>query len=91
MIATTKKLPPVTYSRAKVSTSGQVTLPADIRRILGVEPGDAVVFRTDKEGRVVVRKPKSAADLAGIAGPRPDNLYELLEDAKHYVREDEAE
>ena len=38
---------------AKVMPKGQVTIPADIRKLLGVEPGDKVVFVSDGK-RVVV-------------------------------------
>ena len=38
---------------AKVMPKGQVTIPADIRKLLGVEPGDKIVFVSDGK-RVVV-------------------------------------
>lgn len=91
MVTSTRRRPLVTYNRVKVSSSGQVTLPAEIRRVLGVEPGDTVVFRSDKDGNVIVRKPMTADDLAGIAGPRPDNLDGILLEARHHVRGDKYE
>jgi AbrB family looped-hinge helix DNA binding protein len=38
---------------AKITTRGQITLPIDIRRKLGVREGDKVVFIEDR-GRIVV-------------------------------------
>jgi AbrB family looped-hinge helix DNA binding protein len=38
---------------AKITTRGQITLPIDIRRKLGVREGDKVVFIED-HGRIVV-------------------------------------
>ena len=38
---------------AKITTRGQITLPIDIRRKLGVRDGDKVVFIED-QGRIVV-------------------------------------
>lgn len=31
-------------SIAKVTSQGQITIPADIRRLLGIQPGDKVMF-----------------------------------------------
>lgn len=39
---------------AKVSSKGQVTIPIDIRRELGVEAGDSVTFYKDADGRIGV-------------------------------------
>ena len=36
--------------RDRVTSKGQMTLPRDIRRVLGVESGDSVVFQADKDG-----------------------------------------
>jgi AbrB family looped-hinge helix DNA binding protein len=35
---------------AKVMAKGQVTLPVDVRRLLGVAPGDRVLFVVDESG-----------------------------------------
>ena len=39
--------------RARVTSKGQVTLPVDLRRRLGVEAGDDLVFEETPEGAVV--------------------------------------
>ena len=43
----------------KVTQKGQVTIPRDIRLILGIKTGDEVVFELDK-GKAVLKK-KSAS------------------------------
>lgn len=35
---------------SSVSPKGQITIPAEIREMLGVKPKDKVVFEVDKEG-----------------------------------------
>ena len=37
-----------------VTSKGQVTIPKKIRRILGIQPGDRVVFFQSEDGRIVV-------------------------------------
>jgi AbrB family looped-hinge helix DNA binding protein len=36
---------------AKVTSKGQITIPVEIRRIFGIEPGDEVVFFKDLDGQ----------------------------------------
>jgi len=38
-----------------VTTKGQVTIPLEIRKLLGIQPGDRVVFFRSQDGRVVVQ------------------------------------
>lgn len=60
------------YFEAKVTSKGQITLPARLRAALKVRSGDKLVFRRDDAGRVQVEAlTGSLADLRGIvtAGP----------------------
>jgi AbrB family looped-hinge helix DNA binding protein len=41
---------------AKVASKGQITIPAETRRALGVKPGDKLVFEHTVEGGTLVRK-----------------------------------
>jgi len=56
---------------AKITSKGQVTVPRDIRRVLGVRPGDKVVF--EKVGTVVSIRPVKEIDpfekYSGIGNP----------------------
>ncbi len=55
-----------------VSEKGQLVIPAEIRRLLGITPGTRLNVLPDADGfRALVddaRKTKSAADCVGIAG-----------------------
>ena len=55
---------------AKITTRGQITLPIDIRKKLGVRDGDKVVFM-EEQGRIVVANAAKIAFAnlrAGFAG-----------------------
>jgi len=41
---------------AKVTSKGQVTIPAEIRQSLGVKAGDKLVFQRSTDGEMLVRK-----------------------------------
>ena len=57
--------------QAKVTSKGQITLPREVRRRLGVRAGDRVEFEDD--GKVMkvrpVRKESPFAKYAGIGNP----------------------
>ncbi|HET9743998.1 MAG TPA: AbrB/MazE/SpoVT family DNA-binding domain-containing protein [Terriglobales bacterium] len=57
--------------QAKITSKGQITIPQDIRRLLGVRAGDRVVFRSGPEGvRVLaVRQASRFAKYRGIGNP----------------------
>lgn len=40
----------------KITSKGQITIPAEIRRRLGVSTGDELIFETDSNGETRVRK-----------------------------------
>ena len=51
-------------SAARVTSKGQVTIPKTVREALGIDTGDAVVFRIDGE-RAVIARTAGLLDLAG--------------------------
>jgi antitoxin PrlF len=55
---------------ATVSSKGQVVIPAEVRKHLGIERGDKVVFVLAEGGRVelMVTKYPTVASLRGAAG-----------------------
>jgi len=57
---------------AKTSRKGQATIPLEVRKLIGVEPGGTVQFVTTPEGdvRLVARK-SSLRHLKGLFGPLP--------------------
>jgi antitoxin PrlF len=47
----------------RVTSKGQVTIPADVRRRLGIKPGSQVEFQMDELGARLVRAKTSQGDL----------------------------
>ncbi len=59
-------------SEATITSKGQVTIPADIRRTLGVAAQDRLTFTPMPDGTVVLRaKNKSLLDIKGMLKPKP--------------------
>lgn len=44
--------------QARITSKGQVTVPIDIRKALGVGPGDSLLFKEEKGAMVVRPVPK---------------------------------
>lgn len=59
----------MTY-HARISSKGQITLPAELRQRLKLGEGDAVEFYLDQEGRVVMR-PRNRPATAFLDVPVP--------------------
>jgi len=57
--------------QARITSKGQITVPRDIRRTLGVGPGDRLVFETDSSGVRVkpVRAQSPFEKYRGIGNP----------------------
>ena len=52
--------------KAKVTSKGQITLPSDVRKALGIKPGDKVVFLSGGDGEFRMRRMDSVGDLFGV-------------------------
>jgi antitoxin PrlF len=80
-------------ARSKISSKGQVVIPADIRSALKLEEGDDVKFIINDEGDLkldVIRK-SSIHDLYGSLKPIKSDLRdfsEIREEARHIKREE---
>ncbi len=57
--------------QAKITSKGQITIPREVRRAMGVQPGDRVLFEGDAEGVRVrpIRKVSPFAKFRGIGNP----------------------
>lgn len=57
--------------QAKITSKGQITIPRDVRRRLGVKAGDRLEFEEDGKGMRVraVREERPFAKYAGIGNP----------------------
>jgi AbrB family looped-hinge helix DNA binding protein len=53
--------------RAKVTSKGQVTIPASVREALGLREGDEVVFRVEQTRALMAKTP----DFLSVAGSVP--------------------
>ena len=70
---------------AKVTSKGQITLPAKLRKELGLKPGDRVNFRRTKEGNYeLVAKTLTLEDIRGMIkldGP-PRTIEQIVDDVQ---------
>jgi antitoxin PrlF len=57
--------------QAKITSKGQVTVPIEVRRILGVREGDRLLFESDSNGVHIrpVRNQSVFAKYVGIGNP----------------------
>jgi AbrB family looped-hinge helix DNA binding protein len=73
--------------KAKITSKGQITLPAEVREALGVQPGDRVAFLPEADGEFRIRRAGSILDLAGCvsySGP-PVTIEEMNQAIGAYV------
>ncbi len=54
-MARATKAAPTQFSLAKVTSKGQVTIPVEVRKSLGVKPGDKLRFEQFEDGFRIVR------------------------------------
>ena len=78
---------------AKISANGQITVPVEIRRQLGLKSGDKILFLQNQNGEIVVsnasataiRKAQTAfvgaAEAMGVSGE--DDIQALVEEARY--------
>jgi len=81
---------------AKISANGQITVPVEIRRLLGLKSGDKILFFQKQDGEIVVtnasskaiRKAQSAfADAAEMMGITSEDDVQALVDEVRYGKE----
>lgn len=67
---------------AAVTSKGQITIPIEVRKKLGLKPGDRVLFEESESGEIVL-KPKTGSimDLRGVFKwrGRPVSIEEMNE------------
>ncbi len=82
---------------AKISPNGQITVPIEIRRLLGLKSGDKVLFFQKPSGEVVINNASAEALMkaqkafAGVAeklGVKGEDDVQKLVDEVRYGRTD---
>jgi AbrB family looped-hinge helix DNA binding protein len=48
-----------TFYKSRLRNKGQITVPPEIRNLLGAEEGDDLLFSTDDAGRVVISRART--------------------------------
>jgi AbrB family looped-hinge helix DNA binding protein len=60
---------------AKISAVGKMTIPPEVRRLIGLEAGGMVQFRAEADGRVfVLAKKRSIKSLKGLVAKRSSTV-----------------
>jgi len=84
-----------TIAHSKLTAQGQVSVPAEVRRRLGIGPG-AILEWNERGGAIVVSRAGrySSEDvhraLFPEGGPKPKTLRELKEGIRRYARKRHA-
>jgi len=82
-------------ARSKLTAQGQISVPAEVRRRLGVGPGSVIEW-DEEDGRIVVRRSGKYTfedihrALFPDGPPRRRSLKELKEGIRQYIRERHA-
>jgi AbrB family looped-hinge helix DNA binding protein len=67
-------------SEATLTSKGQITIPADIRKSMDLSPKDRLTFTPMPDGTVVMRaKTKSLLSLKGLLKPAPGGSVSISE------------
>ncbi len=73
---------------SKITSKGQITIPAEVRAALGVREGDRVVFEKSGEQEFHLRPQAKKRDLCGMLKPYVRNTAPVtLEDMERGIAE----
>ena len=76
---------------SKVTSKGQTTIPVEVRKYLGLKPGDRVSY-TMSDGKVELSvRNLRAIDLAGMLGPPPSGKTVSIEEMDDAIMDAVAE
>jgi antitoxin PrlF len=82
-------------AQSKVTSQGQISVPAEVRKRLGVGPGSTLEW-DEHDGQIVVRRVKKYTSkeihkiLFPNGPPKRRTLKELREGISHYIRDRHA-
>jgi len=85
----------MTLAQSKVTAQGQISVPAAVRRKLGVGPGSVLEWEQEGEKIVVRRAGRYTSEdihraLFPKGPPKPRTLAELKEGIRQYIRKKHA-
>ena len=80
-------------AQSTLTSKGQITLPAGLRRRWGLKPGDRLDFALESNGRVVLRKwvRRSILDIGEILPPLPPHTEQEIDEAVTSSTKDRGE
>jgi AbrB family looped-hinge helix DNA binding protein len=94
-MASSAKARPSTVIRAKVTSKGQITIPIEIRKSLGIKPGDKLRFEPHEGGYHVVRDSEEnvfekwrGIGVPGVGSGR-DGIREYMRELRGYDEYDD--
>jgi antitoxin PrlF len=78
-------------AQSKLTAQGQISVPLDVRRKLGVGPGSVIEWEEDGDRIIVRRAGRFNSEeihqaLFGAKTPRPRTFTELKEGVQRYAR-----
>ena len=77
---------------SSISSKGQITLPADIRRLLGLESTDKVSVIVTEDGTVILRRPKFTLEsVFGSVPSLPNQSADFEREIEEAMEERAAE
>jgi len=79
------------FAQSKVTAQGQISVPAEVRRKLGIGPGSVLEWEEDGERIIVRRAGRYTFDdvhraLFGKKPPMPRTIEEMKAGVRQYVR-----
>ncbi|MGH9360513.1 MAG: AbrB/MazE/SpoVT family DNA-binding domain-containing protein [Thermoanaerobaculia bacterium] len=82
----------MTLARSKLTAQGQISVPAEVRRKLGVGPGSVLEWDEEGDAIVVRRSGRYTSEdvhqaLFPAGPPRPRSVKELREGIRQHVRQ----
>jgi AbrB family looped-hinge helix DNA binding protein len=85
----------MTLARSKVTAQGQISVPVEVRRRLGISPGSVLEWNEEGEKIVVRRSARYGSEdihraLFPEGAPRRRRLNELKQGIRRHVRERHA-
>jgi AbrB family looped-hinge helix DNA binding protein len=72
---------------AKITSKGQITIPVEVRRALGVREGDTVIFQKDGDAIRVLPKREGTSPFAKYQGIGNPGIPSGIENIVRYFRE----